>query len=174
MAETNLRLREYRPSDLQEFTRLFGDPQTMRYVGDGVALDLEAASELFEKAFDAYRNDPEFFIWAICENGEYAGHAELKRRKGRSEYELIYVLQRSRWGRSLGGEVVDRLLDEARKRGLSFVVATVDDENAASLAILRRRGFVPDPQLAAELECPAYRLDLGNRNPNEGSHGNVE
>lgn len=96
-------LRPYVRSDADDFGALFSDAEVMRYVGDGAALEASAASALFERAFVKYDTDPSFHIWAIQEGAAYAGHAELKRRTGRSEYELIYILQRSRWGRSLGG-----------------------------------------------------------------------
>jgi len=132
----------------------------MRYVGNGKPMEPSAAFGMLDKIFNTYSTDPSFFIWAVQENGEYAGHAELKRRPGRSEYELIYFLQRSRWGRSLGGSVVDLLIREARARSIPFVVATVAPENAASIAILRRRGFEEDPNLSTELGSTAYRLLL--------------
>lgn len=153
-------LRPYTPDDIFSFVELFGDADVMRYVGDGRPLSRAEASALFERIFDIYKTDPSFYIWAIdCEDG-YAGHAELKRRAGRTEYELIYVMQRKRWGRGLGGCVVDRLLGEARAKRIPFVIATVDAENAASIAILRRRGFVRDDGISAALKTSAYRRQI--------------
>ncbi len=155
-----VRLQKYEPSDLPGFVELFADPEVMLYVDQGLPLERAAAEALFAKIFDVYERDPEFFIWAVYEGDEYAGHAELKRRPGRPEYELIYLLERRRWGRSLGSSVVDLLLAQARKRSLAFVIATVDDKNAASLAILRRNGFERERELSIELGCGAYRLNL--------------
>lgn len=155
-----MKLRAYEPSDADAMFELFGDPVVMRYVGSGEPLDRAGAAALLEKILEIYRTDPAFHVWAVDEDGEYAGHAELKRRRGRSEYELIYFLRTSVWGRGLGSRVVDRLLEEARALRLPFVIATVDAENAASIAILRRRSFVPDARLSDELDAAAYRLDL--------------
>lgn len=156
-------LRPYAQSDLEPFAALFGDAEVMRYVGDGRPLERDAAAQLLAKVLEIYQSDPAFFVWAIEESGEYAGHAELKRRKGREEYELIYFLQRKRWGRSLGGQVVDMLLAEARRRAIPLVIATVEAENVASGAILARRGFERDAALSTQLECAAYRLQLTQR-----------
>lgn len=153
-------LRRYTQADRDALGALFSDPQVMRYVGDGRPMEREAAAAGIDKILSIYETDPAFFLWVVQENGEYAGHAELKRRKGRSEYELIYVLHKSRWGRGIGSSVVDLLLDEARLRAIPFVIATVAPENAASIAILRRRGFVDDAELSAQLDCQAYRLQL--------------
>lgn len=155
-------LRRYVYADEKVFSELFADPETVRYVGEGNVLDAVQAAELFNKGLLIYETDPTFYLWAVSEDGEYAGHAELKRRNARTEYELVYVLQRKRWGRGLGGCVVDLLLDHARKRRIPFVIATVDLENAASVAILKKRGFVADDRLTAELKCPAYRRILGD------------
>jgi RimJ/RimL family protein N-acetyltransferase len=156
-----MRLRRYmRDDDLAPFAALFGDAAVMRYVGDGVPLNEAGAQRLFERVFELYATDPAFHVWAIDDAGGYAGHAELKRRTGRSEYELIYFLARDRWGRGLGGEVVDALLAFAQEQRLPFVIATVDDANVASRRILERRGFVRDPALSESLAGPAYRRDL--------------
>ena len=92
-----------------------------------------------------YRTDPAFHIWAVEENGEY---------------ELIYIIERTRWGRGLGGIVADLILERARAMGAPFVIATVYEANAPSLAILRRRGFIHDPKLSKELDTSALKLPL--------------
>jgi len=153
-------LRTYVPGDRSAFRALLGDVEVMRYAGEGVAIEPDAADELFDKILRLPESDPAFYVWALVESGEYAGHAELKRRAGRSEYELVYFLQRTRWGRGLGGRVVDLLLDEARRLALPIVIATVDARNTASLRILAKRGFVNDLPLSRELGADAYRLEL--------------
>lgn len=158
-AET-VALRPYEQRDLGDFSELFGDAEVMRYVGDGKPLDADDAASLLNKIFQIYETDPSFFVWAVQEGTEYAGHAELKRRSGREEYEIVYLLERKRLRRALGGKVVDLLISEARARELPFIIATVEPENHASLAILAKRGFVPDDGLSRSLGCNAYRLHL--------------
>lgn len=153
-------LRPYTRADREPLRALFSDAHVMKYVGDGKPMERDAAAAGLDKILSIYETDPAFFIWTVREGDDYAGHAELKCRKGRSEYELIYVLEKERWGHGLGGSVVDLLLSEARKRGIPFVIATVDPKNTASIAILRRRGFADDAELSAQLDCAAYRLDL--------------
>lgn len=137
----------------------------MRYVGLGRPLTEEQARADFEKNFDTATSDPAHFIAVVDEEGEYAGHCEIFRRQGRTEWEINYFLQRKRWGQSLGGQVVDLLLREAQKRALPFVVATVDERNVASLAILRRRGFIRDEALSASLGMNTLRLNLDPSRP---------
>ena len=160
MIDTSVSLRQYVRADRQALADLFGDAEVVRYVGDGKPLGPADAQALMSRIFDIYETDPSFFVWAVQEGDEYAGHAELKRRKGSSEYELIYLVQRSRWGRSLGGRIADLLIEEARRRSLPFVIATVHPDNLASIAILTRRGFERDVKLSNQLGAHAYRLNL--------------
>ncbi len=132
----------------------------MRFVGDGRLTRPDAHPHMLDRIFEKYRTDSSFHVWAVEADGRYAGHAELKRRAGRTEYELIYVLKRECWGRGIGGAVVDLLLARARAEDVPFVIATVAEGNVASRAILYRRGFARDDRLSAELEAPAFRLDL--------------
>lgn len=157
---SQVRLRPYTRDDRQALSALFSDAEVVRYVADGRPLDPSAAAQVLDKILIIYETDPSFLIWAVQEGDEYVGHAELKRRKGRSEYEIIYILERRRWGRSLGGKVADLLIEEARERSISFIIATVYPENLASVAILIKRGFELDVELSDELDCHAYKLNL--------------
>jgi RimJ/RimL family protein N-acetyltransferase len=154
-------LRPYRMGDRKALGDLVADPATMRFVGDGTPMLYgDDTPHLIDRVFEKYRTDPVFYVWAIEENGEYAGHAELKRRDGRNEYELVYILERKRWGRGLGGNVADLILERAREIDLPFVVATIYEANAPSLAILRRRGFVWDEHLSKDFDTYALKLKL--------------
>jgi RimJ/RimL family protein N-acetyltransferase len=150
---------------------LLADPQTMRFVGDGRPQLSNDKPHLVDRIFEKYRTDPTFHVWAVEENGEYAGHAELKRRAGRSEYELVYIIERARWGRGLGGIVADLILERARTIGTPFVIATVYEANAPSIAILRRRGFVPDERLSKELATYVLKLTLSHASSLRGVSG---
>jgi ribosomal-protein-alanine N-acetyltransferase len=157
-AAVSVTLRPYREEDRGAVGDLFADAETMRFVGDG--RPQAGGTHVIDRIFRMYDVDPSFHIWAIDEDGTYAGHAELKRREGRSEYELIYIIERARWGRGLGGIVADLILEQARALDVPFVAATVYEANAPSLAILRRRGFVRDAQLSRELDTYALGLAL--------------
>jgi RimJ/RimL family protein N-acetyltransferase len=155
-----VRLRAYTDADRGSLIALLGDPDVMRFVGDGAPIEETEAGRLFDGMAEIHAIDPAFFIWAVEDEGGYAGHAELKRRRGRAEYELVYYVARDRWGRGIGGIVADALLAAAREKRLPFVIATVYDGNAASRRIVARRGFLPDARLSEELGAPTYRLDL--------------
>ena len=86
-------LRAYREDDRKAVADLVADPESMRFVGDGRPVQRGAA--MIERIFSVYRTDPAFHIWAVEEDGEYAGHAELKIPAGRDDYELIYIIERA-------------------------------------------------------------------------------
>jgi RimJ/RimL family protein N-acetyltransferase len=153
-------LRPYHEEDRNAVGDLCADPETMRFVGDGRPMLFNDKPHLIDRIFEKYRTDPTFHVWAVEENGGYAGHAELKRRAGRSEYEVVYIVERARWGHGLGGIVADLILEQARAIGVPFVIATVYEANAPSIAILRRRGFVPDERLSKELDTYALKRIL--------------
>ena len=91
------------------------------------------------------------------------GTRSLKRRAGRNEYELIYIHRT----RALGTRPRRRRRGSDSRTGARnrrpFVIATVYEANAPSIAILRRRGFVPDERLSKELDTYALKLTLSHR-----------
>ncbi len=130
----------YVPTDEERFVALFGDPEVMRWVGDGP--QPEAANRsLFGRVFDVYAKR-RFDVWGIWLDGEYVGHAEIKPSPTQPGHEIVYALARAVWGRRLGTEVVEALVGYGFSTlGLTEVYATVAAPNAASLAVLSRAGF---------------------------------
>jgi ribosomal-protein-alanine N-acetyltransferase len=151
-------LRPYIEQDREPLRKLFANPEVMRFVGNG--RPIVEKPDMIDRIFAKYQADRSFFVWAIEENGEYAGHADLKRRAGRPEYELIYILETRRWGRGLGGAVADLIVAEAMAREMPFIIATVHADNEPSLSILKKRGFAYDARLSAELDTVALKLEL--------------
>src|SRR5580700_11113910 len=98
-------LRPYLPSDRVPVGDLFADPEVMQFVGNGQPMLFEDGPHIVDRILEKYRVDLSFHVWVVEEDGGYVGHAELKRREGRPEYELIYLLERRHWNRGLGGTV---------------------------------------------------------------------
>jgi RimJ/RimL family protein N-acetyltransferase len=142
------RLRPYRREDRVDFVALLGDPNVMRYVGDGVPLDTAQAAQLFGRMFEVVASDPTFHVWAIEIDGAYAGHAELKRRRGKPDHELIYYLAKPYWGRGYGKRVAAEIVAFGLETcGMPHVIATVDEANVASRHILESLGFREDARI---------------------------
>lgn len=63
---------------------------------------------------------------------------------GRGRAEVSYLLAPAYWGRGLATEAVAAVLERAGSAGTSRVEASVDVDNAPSLRLLGRLGFVHD------------------------------
>jgi RimJ/RimL family protein N-acetyltransferase len=70
------------------------------------------------------------------------GHAEIKPAKLVEGYELVYALVESAWGRGLGTELAEAIVDYGfTELGLTEVHATVAEPNVASIGLLKKLGF---------------------------------
>lgn len=168
-----MRLRPYRPGDLSGFVALLGDPAAMRYVGEGVPYSEADATALFARGLEIAANDPAFHIWAVEIDGAYAGHAELKRRRGKQDYELIYYLAKPYWGRGYGRRLAAELVAFGfETRGLSHVIATVHEEHAVSRRILESLGFREDERIGREYDPLGYLLDADTYRSSRTASGN--
>lgn len=74
-----------------------------------------------------------------------------------------YVLGRAHWGQGYATELVRGLIDWARDAGVSTLHAGVEVENAGSVAVLKKAGFVRAGLTNDGVE--AYWLDIGPQSP---------
>lgn len=152
-------LRPYQRDDLAAQSALFADPEVMRFVGDGGPVEEADTARLFERIFHLYEVDPAFHIWAIDIAGVYAGHAELKRRAGHADYEIIYILAKPFWGVGYGKRVASDILAFGFDRcELSHIIATVYEANAVSRHLLESLGFRADERTSQEYDSVGYQL----------------
>ncbi|MFC0681262.1 GNAT family N-acetyltransferase [Lysobacter korlensis] len=138
-------LRPYDPRDEDAFVRLFQDPEVSRFVGDGPQDEGEDRA-LFGRIFSSVYAGNRFAVWAITRGGAVVGHAELKPSPSEDVdgWELVYVLERAHWGQGLGTEVARAITTFALEQvGLPRIYATVDQQNARSIGLLERLGYVP-------------------------------
>ena len=134
-------LEPYVPADEDDFVALFQDERVARWMGDGLAPEAEDR-ELFGRIFSKVYAEDRFDVWAVRQDGEYVGHAEIKQTEVVGGHELIYALTRSSWGMGLGTELADLIVDYGfGTLDLAEVHATVAEANHASLAVLGKLGF---------------------------------
>lgn len=140
LRDDRLELRPYTPADEDVFVALLSDPDVIRWMG----MPPGDAASVFRRAFQA-ETRPSWDIWAICEDGAHIGHAELKPSPHPQVdgHEIVYALTPAVWGRGIGSAVTELVTAHGfTALGLTEVHATVAPENAASLKLLRRLGYV--------------------------------
>lgn len=129
--------------DKPDFIALFTDAAVMKYVGDGV-LNNEQAEAFWRKLFEKLYAE-NFNIWAVFakEDSAYVGHAGIYPRPTRKEdWEFVYFLNRNAWGKGYATEIARRIIRFAfEELNLPEVFATVDDEHAASINVLKKAGM---------------------------------
>lgn len=135
--------RPYARGDEEEAVAMLTDADVMRFVGDGVLGEADARA-MFGRTFTHVYATGAFDVWAVREKGggPVIGHAEIKPRKGTEDFEIVYLLRREAWGRGYATEIARRLVEYGfEDLGLARVVATIDDENRASLKVAEKIGM---------------------------------
>ncbi len=96
-------------------------------------------------------NLPALVAAEIDEAGEVVGWAALSPYRSSSGYrftaELSVYVARTAHRRGIGTQLIAALEDRARSGGIHALVGSVDAENAASLTLLERFGFVEAARL---------------------------
>jgi RimJ/RimL family protein N-acetyltransferase len=134
-------LEPYVPQDEEDFVALFQDTRVSQWMGDGPESE-ESDRALFGRVFTNVYDTGAFDVWAVRENGVYVGHAEIKPSKVAGGHELIYALAHAAWGRGLGTELAQGIIDYGFSTlGLSEVHATIAEQNTASIAVMEKLGF---------------------------------
>jgi ribosomal-protein-alanine N-acetyltransferase len=137
-----LRLRPFAAGDLDDLCGLFGDPEVMRYVGNGVRTREETEASLARMAGHWPRLG--FGMWALHdkETGRFVGRCGLQPLADTPEVELGYTLHRAFWGRGLAAEASAAALRHGFETvGLPRVVAIALPENAASRRVMEKAGL---------------------------------
>ena len=143
IAETDrVVVRSLAPDDLDAFAAVTGDPELMRYVGDGTPLSRQQTAEWIDITARNQLRDG-WTTWAVADRttDELIGYAGLV-HGDEDSIEVTYVLGRDHWGSGIAGGIVAALVDHAfGVRGLPELRATIDPRNAASRRVVERAGF---------------------------------
>src|SRR5215469_1450628 len=137
---TRLRLRHFKSADLSPFIAYRNDPAVARYQSwDGIS-EVEARAFLQEQKEIQPGLPGQWFQIAIelKEAGTLIGDCALKiAEDDPQQAEIGYTLSRAYQGRGMAAEAVARLLKYIFETlSLHRVIAIVDCENAASVALL--------------------------------------
>ncbi len=176
LSTDRLKLRPLEPAHTAEFHRLINDWDICRKLPDApfpypVTL---AENWIAAAAADAEAGTAQQFAIILQSSGKMIGCAGLRLARNGAAAELGYWIGRKYWRHGYGLEAATRLtawgLAELR---IAAVTATVAEDNAASLAILRRAGFVQTGrgkqafQCRAEAKLPVLHLAATRERPKQ-------
>ncbi len=136
-------VRSMTEGDLPALFAVYGDPETVRYVGDRVPLSPEQCVRWLEVTTANYaaRGYGMFAIVARPED-EAIGFCGIVHPGGQPTPEIKYAFRRDTWGRRLASEIVPALLDHGfGALGLERIIATVHPENTPSVRVLESSGM---------------------------------
>ncbi|HEV2705378.1 MAG TPA: GNAT family N-acetyltransferase [Pyrinomonadaceae bacterium] len=138
-----LRLRAFRPTDLDAFARLRADPEVMRYIGTGTPHTREQSLERMQANIARWRTNG-FGHWAVVEksSGELMGWCGLARLDETPEVEVGYGLARRFWGAGAATEAARASLRFGFEQlGLERIAAVAFPENTASRRVMEKLGM---------------------------------
>ncbi|MCZ4279712.1 GNAT family N-acetyltransferase [Kiloniella laminariae] len=143
-----LYLRPFRGSDQEDLFRLYGNAEVMAIRKIGTQSRTGSDRQL-EIILDHWHRRG-FGLWAVFDrkNGDFLGECGLREEnmKGAEasrEVELSYGLIPAGWGRGLATEAADLMICWGfEELGLPAIQAFARSDNAASLHILRKLGFI--------------------------------
>ena len=149
-----LRLRSYAPEDLAFVSSLWFDPENGKYLSDP---EWPALDSRFRAALDGLADSP-YGYYLVAERkdtGERIGTCCAFPDETGSACEIGYCVQKQHWRRGYGSEILAVLEAWIFGRGAREIRAEVAAENAASIALLQKRGF------AVEREAEFQKYNRG-------------
>jgi len=140
---SRLRLRMFRPEDLDALSGITRDPEVMRYIGHGQPLSREETRENLTRIVSAFSRRG-FGRWALelKETGVLVGYCGLSLGNEEIGVELAYMLARGAWGLGLALEAGRATLRYGFERlGLGSIAGLTMHDNRRSRRVLERLGM---------------------------------
>jgi len=154
---TSYAIRPIRPEDetlLVEFHRTLSEQSIYQRYFENLGLDLRIAHErLIRVCFSDY--DRELALVAECRDAQgapiIAGVGRLSKLRDGVTGEFAVLVSDRYQGRGLGSELLARLVDIARREGLSLIMADILATNGPMIRLAQGQGFAIDGDLAEEV-----------------------
>lgn len=137
-----LLLRAFRSEDLDQYALICGDPEVMRYVGEGKPLSRADAWRQMALSLGHWPL-PGFGMWAVEEKQSNAviGRIGFWQPEGWPGFELGWILGRQWWGKGYATEGASVALHFAfTELGREHVISLMRRDNHASIRLAKRLG----------------------------------
>jgi RimJ/RimL family protein N-acetyltransferase len=154
------------PNDLNALFALYRDPEIRQYFPDGTRTLDETRREL-EWFQHGHPEFPRLGLWATVErsSGAFLGRCGLLPWEigGKSEVELAFLIDKSRWREGFATEAARAIVGYARSQlGLSRLICLIAPGNIASMRVATTVGMSFERELEDELGlCHIYGYSLG-------------
>ena len=141
-----LALRWFNRDDLDFLVELDDDPEVMRYINDGLPVDLVEVTENLDWWLTHYDRDGGYGFWAAIEKatGRFLGWFHFRPGDGAGplEPELGYRLRRDAWGQGYATEASRALIDKGfAQLGAERVYAETMAVNIGSRRVMENVGL---------------------------------
>src|SRR2546423_4793541 len=136
-----LLLRKFRPDDLNDLAAMFGDPDVVRYVGNGQPADRDEANRALQSTLRHWEVNG-FGRWAALDRatGTFIGFGGLRSLFGTPE--IVYHLGKEYWGKGFATELARAALRFCfEDRGFHRIVAVAKPANNASIRVMEKIGM---------------------------------
>jgi RimJ/RimL family protein N-acetyltransferase len=143
LASRRLLLRMFRESDLDAYAEMCGDPDVMRFLGDGRIMTRVEAWRHMALVVGHWQLRG-FGLWAVEERGTglLAGRVGCWQPEGWPGLEIGWALRRGFWGRGYATEAALATLDFAfTELRQPTVISLIDPDNGPSIAVALRLGM---------------------------------
>jgi len=152
MIETKrLRLRRFRDGDVNAYAAIWEKREVVRYLPSEA--DISRAAQTAAKFISDW-GEPSwasgYWPWAVEErsSGRLVGHCGLRFSASLDAPELVYMFDSAVWGSGYASEAAQAACDFGRDiLGFGYIAAVALADNAGSVAVLRKLGFVHEEDL---------------------------
>lgn len=169
-----LEFRIYRDEDFEFLCSLLGDPQVVRFIGDGETRSRSQAYEFLYWIYRSYKEAPETGLRLLVrlEDGKPVGHAGLVQQMvdGAEELEIGYWIAPQYWGLGYAKEAAASIRDYGIERlGRKRFVSLIQPENKASRKVAESigMGFEKAVSMGGK-EVFVYSLDVAENGGKKG------
>lgn len=145
-----LTLRSFRAEDWQGLARFYADDTVMRHMLPGRGLNAAQAEERAKSNIHNFNTSwaqRGYGVWALTDrlSGRLLGQGGLRFVPEAEQVELLYLLNKTHWGRGLASEAARAALRHAfGAAALERVFAVTAPLNTASQKVLHKLGFAPE------------------------------
>jgi RimJ/RimL family protein N-acetyltransferase len=145
LASPRLRLRQFRPDDIDDLHAMDGDDRVMRYLGTGLAgRTREQSVRALELMIAHYAQHPGYGLLhgSRRDDTTFVGACGVFPLPGADDIEIAYRLPHACWGQGYATEMAKAVLDYAfHTLGLPRIVGITWPENLASQRVLVKIGM---------------------------------